>query len=131
MYLPRYLAQNDPTWKRTDEDLVGESVSTLERMYPAFRRSDVLASRVGRVREVLAISTLDYSRASLPPLRTSIDNVFVVNSAQIAYGTLNVNETLALAARQAAALEPLLPRAPIAGRSTGGRRSDADIHQSA
>ncbi len=34
--------------------------------------------------------------------------MFVVNSAQIAYGTLNVNETLALAARQANALAPLL-----------------------
>jgi hypothetical protein len=43
--------------------------------------------------------------------------VFVVNSAQIAYGTLNVNETLALATRQAAALEPILRAA--SGRTEG------------
>ncbi len=108
VYLPRYLTQDDPTWERTDEDIIEESISALEKMYPDFRRSDVVATRMARAREVLAISTLDYSRTALPPLRTSLDRVFVVNSAQIAHGTLNVNETLALAARQAAALAPLL-----------------------
>jgi protoporphyrinogen oxidase len=128
VYLPRYLAQDDATWSRSDDDLVAESVATLERMYPAFRATDVLASRVARVRDVLAISTHDYSRALLPPLRTSIDNVYVVNSAQIAYGTLNVNETLALAARQATALATLLPNAPAAAsaRSMRGSRPTAD-----
>jgi protoporphyrinogen oxidase len=115
VYLPRYLAQDDPTWKRGDDDLVAETVATLARMYPQFRQSDVLASRVARVREVHAISTIDYSRSLLPPLKTSVDNVFVVNSAQIAYGTLNVNETLALAARQAAALAPLIHSPAVAG----------------
>jgi hypothetical protein len=123
VYLPRYLAQDDPTWKRSDDDLVAETVATLARMYPQFRQSDVLASRVARVREVHAISTIDYSRSSLPPLQTSIDNVFVVNSAQIAYGTLNVNETLALAARQAVALAPLI--GPAAGSSHRAQNGSA------
>jgi protoporphyrinogen oxidase len=118
VYLPRYLAQDDPTWKRGDDDLVAETVATLARMYPQFRQSDVLASRVARVREVHAISTIDYSRSLLPALKTSVDNVFVVNSAQIAYGTLNVNETLALAARQAAALAPLIRPPAVAGPSS-------------
>jgi len=90
VYLPRYLAQDDATWMRSDDDLVAETVATLARMYPQFRQGDVLASRVARVREVLAVSTIDYSRSLLPPLETSIDRVFVVNSAQIAQGTLNV-----------------------------------------
>jgi hypothetical protein len=38
---------------------------------------------------------------SLPPVRTSLANVFIVNSAQIANGTLNVNETIGLANAQA------------------------------
>jgi hypothetical protein len=63
-----------------------------------------VASQVGRAREVLALSTLHYSRDALPPLTTSLKNVYVVNSAQIAAGTLNVNETVALADRQAAEL---------------------------
>lgn len=123
VYLPRYLAQDDPTWKRGDDDLVAETVATLARMYPQFRQSDVLASRVARVREVHAISTIDYSRSLLPPLQTSIGNVFVVNSAQIAYGTLNVNETLALAARQAVALAPLIR--PGAGHAQHGQNGSS------
>jgi len=72
------------------------------------RESDVVSWQVARAREVLAISTLDYSRDSLPPTRTSIENVFVANSAQISAGTLNVNETVALANRKATELLPLL-----------------------
>jgi protoporphyrinogen oxidase len=118
VYLPRYLAQDDPTWKRTDDDLVAETVATLARMYPHFRQSDVLASRVARVREVHALSTIDYTRSLLPPLETSIDRVFVVNSAQIAQGTLNVNETLALASRQAEALISLIRPANVGAPSS-------------
>jgi hypothetical protein len=32
-------------------------------------------------------------------MKTSLENVFIVNSAQITNGTLNVNETVALAER--------------------------------
>ncbi len=101
-------------------------------MYPDFRADDVIASRVARARDVQAISTLNYSSDFLPALATSIDHVFVVNSAQIAYGTLNVNETLALAARQANALAPLLRNgagpsvaasAAVRSQDTGGRVS--------
>jgi hypothetical protein len=77
-------------------------------MYPEFRRSDVLEFRVARARDVLAISTLGYSETTLPPLRTSLANVFVVNSAQIESGTLNLNETVGLANRQATVLAPYL-----------------------
>jgi len=64
---------------------------------------------------VLAISTLDYSATTLPPARTSLANVFVVNSAQIESGTLNLNETVGLANRQATALAPfLVTREPAA-----------------
>ncbi len=108
VYLPRYLAQDAADWGRSDAEILEESIGTLERMYPHFNRSQVVATQTARVREVLAVSTLDYSRTLLPPLRTSIDRVFIVNSAQIANGTLNVNETLALAHRQAAALAPVL-----------------------
>jgi len=108
VYLPRYLAQDDPFWKSTDDEVRATFLAAIEKMYPAFRRDDVLEFRIARARDVLAISTLDYSAAALPAARTSLANVFVVNSAQIASGTLNLNETVGLANRQAAALAPLL-----------------------
>ena len=49
---------------------------------------------------MLAVTTLGYSSRLLPPTVTTLPGVYLVNSAQIANGTLNVNETLALAERR-------------------------------
>jgi protoporphyrinogen oxidase len=115
IYLPRYLTQDDGFWTRSDAEIREEFLAALERMYPRFRRDDVLAFELSRVREVLAVSTLHYSERCLPPVRTSLPGVFLVNSAQIANGTLNLNETVSLANAKAAELAPLLARsAPVA-----------------
>jgi protoporphyrinogen oxidase len=108
VYLPRYLAQDDPFWTRGDDEIRETFLDAIARMYPAFRRDDVLAFHVARVRHVLAVSTLHYSAEALPAVRTSLPHVFVVNSAQIANGTLNVNETVGLANAKAAELARLL-----------------------
>ena len=97
VYLPRYVTQDDPLWQQDDASVERAFVAALERMYPNFRPEDVVASQVSRVREMLAVSTVGYSQNLAPPVQTSIPNVFVVNSAQIVNGTLNVNETLGLA----------------------------------
>lgn len=97
VYLPHYLTQSDSRWRASDDEFVAGCITALQRMYPDFRPSDVVASRVGRVREVLAVATLNYSRDALPPMRTSLPHISIVNSAQIVNGTLNVNETIALA----------------------------------
>jgi protoporphyrinogen oxidase len=94
VYLPRYLTQDEAFWQLTDEEVREEFVSALEKMYPGFKRADVLAFNVSRARQVLAVSTLGYSDRLLPSIATSLQNVFLLNSAQIAAGTLNVNETL-------------------------------------
>jgi len=115
VYLPRYLAQDDPFWKATDDEVREKFLAALERMYPDFSRSDVIEFRVARARDVLAISTLDYSETTLPPVRTTLQNTFIVNSAQIESGTLNLNETVGLANRQAQVLAPfLVSREPAA-----------------
>ncbi|MEO8634243.1 MAG: NAD(P)/FAD-dependent oxidoreductase [Gemmatimonadales bacterium] len=108
VYLPRYLTQDHPDWQLDDATLREQFLTALERMYPDFRREQVLAFEVSRVREVLAVSTLDYTARCLPPLVTSLPGVYLANSAQIANGTLNLNETVALANAQAAALAPRL-----------------------
>jgi protoporphyrinogen oxidase len=96
VYLPKYVPSDDPAFERSDEDLQREFLAGLRRMYPHFRPEDVLAFRVSRVRQVLAISTLNYSE-HVPLQRTSMPGVFLVNSSQIVNGTLNVNETIKLA----------------------------------
>ncbi len=106
IYLPRYVAQDDPAWQWSDEQLEEKFVAALERMYPEFDRDDVLAFRVSRVRRVMALPTLRYSE-HLPSIPTSIPNVFAVNSAQIVKGTLNVNEVIEIA--EDALTDHLLP----------------------
>ena len=71
----------------------------------------MLAFEVSRVREMLALTTLDYSAQARPPCRTSLPNVFVVNSAQIVNGTLNVNETVGAGQRRRGGAPALPDRA--------------------
>ena len=96
VYLPRYLASDDPFATATDPEVRGQFLDALERMYPHFSRDDVLAFRVSRVRYVFPIPTVGYSQR-LPSMTTSVPGVFVVNSAHIVNGTLNANETVQLA----------------------------------
>jgi protoporphyrinogen oxidase len=97
VYLPKYVTQDDPSWGRSDSDIEAEFLGGLEEMYPHFRRQQVRAVQVSRVREMLAVTTVQYSAKLLPPIKTSVERIFIINSAQIANGTLNVNETLRLA----------------------------------
>jgi protoporphyrinogen oxidase len=103
VYLPKYVSCDDPAFQMTDEQIKEEFIQTLVLMYPQFDLNDVLAFRVSRVRQVFAISTLNYSE-KLPPMHTSISGVHIINSAHIPNGTLNVNETVLLAERSAAEL---------------------------
>ncbi len=96
VYLPKYVVPDDPAFALSDAELEEKFVSALIQMYPHFERSDVLAFRVSRVKYVLAISTLNYSDI-IPPIPTSIRGLYIINSAHIANGTLNVNESIQLA----------------------------------
>ena len=96
IYLPLYLPQRAEQWDDTDDQLRERFLGALARMYPHFNAEDVLDFKVSRARQVLAISTLNYSAQLAPPMATTLPELYMINSAQITYGTLNVNETLGL-----------------------------------
>jgi protoporphyrinogen oxidase len=98
VYLPKYVASGDATFSCSDEEIEGKFVTALRRMHPHLRTSEVLCFRVSRARYVFALPTLNYSDM-LPPVATSLPGLYLVNSAQIVNGTLNVNETIQLAER--------------------------------
>jgi len=112
VYLPKYVLPDDPAFALSDQEIEEQFVAALLRMYPHLQGSDVLCFRVSRVRYVLAISTLNYSHL-LPPMKTSIAGVYIVNSAHIVNGTLNVNETVQLAEKAVPELLTLSRRAAI------------------
>jgi len=47
--LNELLAQDDPFWKATDDEVRETFLAALERMYPDFKRADVLADRLHRL----------------------------------------------------------------------------------
>jgi len=108
VYLPKYVDPDDPLMTEDDAAIRERFVSALERMYPHFNREDIAAFETSRVRFVFPIPTLRYSER-VPPMATSVAGLYVVNSAQILNGTLNVNETLLLAER---AVNTILERSP-------------------
>lgn len=96
VYLPRYAGPDDESWNWSDQEIEAQFVGALARMYPQFSAEQVEAFRVSRAKHVMALPTLNYSD-HLPPMATSVPNVFAVNSAHVVNGTLNVNEIVELA----------------------------------
>jgi protoporphyrinogen oxidase len=96
VYLPKYVGPEDPLFNKTDDEIEELFLSELEKMYSHFNRKDVLAFNISRARQVFPVPTLNYSR-NLPEMKTSVEGAYVVNSSHIVNGTLNVNETVALA----------------------------------
>lgn len=96
VYLPLYLPVDDPAWSESDESLQARFLEALEKMYPHFDRDQVIDFTIARARNVLAISTLGYSDDVMPPVRADDSARWFISAARIAYGTLNVNETLGL-----------------------------------
>ena len=100
VYLPRYLAPDDLFFESPDAEVEALFLGGLRRVYPEVGPDDVLAFRLSRVRYVMPLPTLGYSKR-LPPIDASAPGLHLVNSAQIVNGTLNVNETVQLAERAA------------------------------
>ncbi|MFN2500872.1 MAG: NAD(P)/FAD-dependent oxidoreductase [Pyrinomonadaceae bacterium] len=96
VYLPRYAAPDDQLFDKSDDEIETIFLNALEKMYLNFRRNDVVAFKVWRVRQAFSIPLLNYSQ-SLPDMRTSVEGVYIVNSSHIVNGTVNINETIRLA----------------------------------
>ena len=95
VYLPRYLAPDDPMFEATDAEISSVFLAGLRRIHPR-AADEVLAVRIARSREVFPLPTLNYS-TTVPPVHTGVPGISFVSSAQICNGTLNVNETVARA----------------------------------
>ena len=98
VYLPKYVASNDPIFEEEDAQIQSRFLAGLRHIHPDLRDEEIRAFRISRVRHVFTIPTIGYS-TNVPPMRTSLPGLSVVNGSQITGGTLNVNETLALARR--------------------------------
>jgi protoporphyrinogen oxidase len=106
VYLPKYIEPEDELFSRSETELKKYFLNALFKMYPEFSDNDVTCWNVSSARRVFALPTLHYSE-KLPPVTTSLKGYYIINSAQIINGTLNVNETIQVAEAKLEEIEAL------------------------
>jgi protoporphyrinogen oxidase len=96
IYLPKYVEPEHVLFNKSEAEIREYFLKPLFLMYPELTEEDVIHFNVASARRVFAIPTLFYSD-KLPSVRTSLKDYYIINSAQIINGTLNVNETIQVA----------------------------------
>lgn len=96
VYLPKYVSPEDPLFKKSDDEIKSYFVKTFKKMYPWLKEENFKFKGVARAKHVITVLNLKYSD-NLPDIKTSIQGVYIINSAHIKDGTLNVNETIKVA----------------------------------
>jgi protoporphyrinogen oxidase len=96
VYLPKYVSPDDPLFNFSDEEIKKFFIGNFRKMYPHLTDDNLKFIGVARAKHVITVLTENYSQ-NLPPVTTSIPNVYIVNTAYILDGTLNVNETIKVA----------------------------------
>lgn len=96
VYLPKYLSEDDELFKKAEREVKEYFLDALFRMYPELSGKDILKWNYASAARVFALPTLNYSE-NLPSVKTSLEGYYIINSAHITSGTLNVNETIQVA----------------------------------
>lgn len=96
VYLPKYVEPGDALFNKSDDELRNIFLGSLYKMYPNLSEDDLVFWGVSKARVVFALPTINYSK-KVPGVTTSLGNYYIINSAQIINGTLNVNETIQIA----------------------------------
>ncbi|MEO9144882.1 MAG: NAD(P)/FAD-dependent oxidoreductase [Ginsengibacter sp.] len=96
VYLPKYVNPDDELFDKDEKEVRELFLGSLYKMYPTLSDDDLNFWGVSKARIVFALPTLNYSK-KVPGVTTSLGNYYIINSAQIINGTLNVNETIQVA----------------------------------
>lgn len=96
IYLPKYVSPVDPLFTKSDDEITRFYKDAFKKMYPELKEDNFKFTGVARAKHVITILNAGYSD-NLPEIRTSIPGVYIINSAHIKNGTLNVNETIKVA----------------------------------
>lgn len=96
IYLPKYLSPDDPMFSQSDEEIQKYFRTTLLKMYSFLNEENIKFTGLARAKHVITVLNRGYSD-NLPDIKTSIPGVYIINSAHISDGTLNVNETIKVA----------------------------------
>jgi protoporphyrinogen oxidase len=93
IYLPKYAPADDRAMTISDDVLLAQATRGLARIFSGFNDADVVASRVARAPYVFPFPRIGRAQ-SLPPARTSLRRLAILNNARLRYATLNVSDTI-------------------------------------
>jgi protoporphyrinogen oxidase len=96
VYLPKYVEPENDLFSKSIEELREYFLNPFFKMYPDLSDADIIHWTVSSETRAFALQTLNYSK-KLPPITTSLKKYYIINSAQILSGTLNVNDTIQVA----------------------------------
>lgn len=96
VYLPKYVNSEDQMFNLSDQVLKDSFITSLKLIHPSLKDEEIISCQVAKAKYVITLPEMGYS-LNLPSFRTSVSNLFVINSSFITDGTLNVNETLKVA----------------------------------
>jgi protoporphyrinogen oxidase len=96
LYLPRYMAPDDPFYEKSDQEILEIFGEALKRIFPGFSFKDVVGQILNRELNVQPIQEVNYS-AHIPPMKTPLKNFYIVNTTMIRNSSLNNNQVIQLA----------------------------------
>lgn len=97
VYLPKYVSSDDQMFNLPDKTLKETFISSLKMLQPSLKDEEIIDCQVAKARYVMTLPEMGYSK-NLLSFRTTVKNLFIINSSYITDGTLNVNETLKVSA---------------------------------
>jgi protoporphyrinogen oxidase len=96
IYLPKYVSPEDALFLKSDDEIREYFVGNFLKMYPNLRPENIKFAGVAKAKHVITVLDKGYTD-HLPEVKTSTPGVYIINSAHINTGTLNVNETIKVA----------------------------------
>ncbi|HEX5386594.1 MAG TPA: NAD(P)/FAD-dependent oxidoreductase [Gemmatimonadales bacterium] len=82
VYLSKYLPEDAPLWRMSDDEVLEFSLPHLQRMFPAFSREWILAAHVWRARHSQPLVVRHYG-ALIPETETPLGGVYLATMAQV------------------------------------------------
>jgi len=89
-YLPKYVNADSHYFERSDEEIIDEFISGVEKVLQNFNRKTLKKVVVNRARFVQPLQVLNYSRL-IPEVESKYEDFYILNSSQFTENTLNNN----------------------------------------
>ncbi len=95
VYVPFYLPQTHPKYRRPDQDFITESMGYLKKLNPDFRDDDVIDVHVSRYGFAQPICPPEFMR-NLPPIKSETPGLYIVDTSHYYPEDRSISESVRL-----------------------------------